>query len=297
VNTLATSLLNRVNVQHRKGFGLDGILGRPFFCDTCTATLQGTLSLPTGTTEDTTLDLLGISAGDFIVQGKTITIAQEDITPGEAITVGELLDRITDSQPYIRATLETSVLGDRYVRFSLYNPEQKNDVISTISGSSNFLHVVGMADAQTQFTNANETYTNSADIFSVALTVIEDLDTIAAAGNDGSGIYPGPGNNDNALAIAALQYMLEAVEGTTFTDYYASTVSELGSQAQTATNLVSNQDVLLNQLEVQRESVRGVSLDEEATFMIIYQRIYEGAARVTQVIDSMLDTLINRTGA
>ena len=90
---------------------------------------------------------------------------------------------------------------------------------------------------------------------------------------------------------------MDAISGTTFNDYYSSTISDLGSEAQTSARLVANQDALLNQLYVQRESVRGVNLDEEATMMITYQRIYEGAARVTQVIDSMLDTLINRTGA
>jgi len=55
--------------------------------------------------------------------------------------------------------------------------------------------------------------------------------------------------------------------------------------------------VLLDQLQTQRESVRGVNMDEEATKMITFQRIYEGAARVIQVVDSMLDTLVNRTAA
>ena len=52
-----------------------------------------------------------------------------------------------------------------------------------------------------------------------------------------------------------------------------------------------------DRLYTQRESVRGVSLDEEAANLIVYQRIYEGAARVTSIIDSILDTLINRMGA
>ena len=52
----------------------------------------------------------------------------------------------------------------------------------------------------------------------------------------------------------------------------------------------------MNQLDRQRQDTSGVSLDEEATHLIQYQRAYEAAARVISVSDSMLDTLINHTG-
>ena len=127
--------------------------------------------------------------------------------------------------------------------------------------------------------------------------MIENLDYIAAAGDDGSGIYPGPGNAENAIAIASLQSMDNAIYQTTYGDYYASTISELGTEKQSISRLTTNQEILLTQLSVQRESVRGVNLDEEAAAMITYQRIYEGAARVIQVVDTLLDTVINRLGA
>ena len=40
-------------------------------------------------------------------------------------------------------------------------------------------------------------------------------------------------------------------------------------------------------------SQSGVSLDEEMTNMIAYQRAYEAAAKVMSTIDGTLDTLIN----
>ena len=45
-----------------------------------------------------------------------------------------------------------------------------------------------------------------------------------------------------------------------------------------------------------RESVAGVSLDEEMSNLIKFQHAFEAAARMISVIDQMLDTLINRTG-
>jgi flagellar hook-associated protein 1 FlgK len=296
-NVLTSSIVNRVNVQHRRGFGLDEKSGRPFFQDFHTAELVGTIDLPPGTSLNTKLDELGITAGFFDINGTRIVITKDDIAPGEAISLGELLDRITDSQSFVRASLGENTSGDLMIRLDLYNPVEADDEINIFSGSSNFMALTGLDTANLKYLTAADTYSNSMDMFQVALIIVENLDTIAAAADDGSGAFPGPGNNLNAIAIAGLQSIETGAEATTFNDYYVTSIAELGIQSQTATRMVSNQDVLLSQLDVQRESVKGVNLDEEATNMITYQRIYEGAARVVQVVDSMLDTLINRTGA
>jgi flagellar hook-associated protein 1 FlgK len=47
----------------------------------------------------------------------------------------------------------------------------------------------------------------------------------------------------------------------------------------------------------QRDSVSGVSLDEEMADMIKYQRAFQASSRVIQVIDELLDTVVNRLGA
>jgi flagellar hook-associated protein 1 FlgK len=297
LDNLISSVVNRVNVLHKRGFGLDGGKGRPFFQDFYTAKMSGSVFLPVSVNEDTTLDDLGVTAGDFTIQGATVTITKEDVAPGEAITLGELLLRITDSQPYVRATIATNVAGNPYIRLDLYNPPDVTTDIQVFEGSSDFLSVFGLNDVETEHLEETSFYGNAAKMIQLSLTVKENLDTIAAAGDDGSGVFPGAGNNDNAIAIAALQASTTAISNTTFDDYFTSIIGELGSQTRTASRLVNNQSVLLDQLDIQRESIRGVSIDEEATNMITYQRIYEGAARVTQVVDSMLDTLINRTGA
>jgi len=297
LNTFATALVNRVNVLHIGGFGLDGSKGRCFFNDLRTAEMVGTRILPTGTDEDTTIDVLGITAGTFTIQGAKITLTAEEVAPGQAITLRQLLDKITNAQPYVRANLKTDPVGNSYIRLDLFNPLEAGTSITVLPGSSSFLNITGLLDATTAFLPADGQYSNASDMIGVYLGIQENLQFIAAAGDDGTGAFPGPGNNDNALAIASLQSYTTALSGTSFNDYYASSVSELGSWAQSATRLVENQDALLNQLNVQRESVRGVSIDEEATQLIIYQRIFEGAARVITVIDSTLDTLINRIGA
>ena len=61
----------------------------------------------------------------------------------------------------------------------------------------------------------------------------------------------------------------------------------------------SNQSVrtsISTQSDANRASASGVSLDEEMSNMLMFQRAYEGAGRVMTAVDEMLDTLINRTG-
>ena len=60
--------------------------------------------------------------------------------------------------------------------------------------------------------------------------------------------------------------------------------------------MAANQQALTSQVDSSREQLAGVSLDEETVNMLSAQRAYEAAARVMTTVDSMLDTLINRTG-
>jgi flagellar hook-associated protein 1 FlgK len=52
----------------------------------------------------------------------------------------------------------------------------------------------------------------------------------------------------------------------------------------------------VQQIENSRQSVQGVSLDEEMANLVKYQHAYEAAARVITVMDEALSTLITRTG-
>lgn len=116
-----------------------------------------------------------------------------------------------------------------------------------------------------------------------------------AAAKEQTGI---PGDGNNALAIAQLKYKLITDLGNvTFDDKYKNFTAMLGVQAHEATRMTTNQNVLVNQLTNRRESISGVSIDEEMAYMIQFQRGYEAAARLMTTLDEMLDTLINRMAA
>ena len=111
-----------------------------------------------------------------------------------------------------------------------------------------------------------------------------------------SGAAGEPGNTDSARRLASVQTELLANGGTaTLHDAYRSIIATLGVDTQQANLLVSNQGLVTQHLENARQSVAGVSIDEEMTNMIKGQRAYEAAARVIATVDEMLDTLVNRT--
>jgi flagellar hook-associated protein 1 FlgK len=102
------------------------------------------------------------------------------------------------------------------------------------------------------------------------------------------------GDTDNLLELIALREAAVADGGTkTFDEFYRSVVGRLGTEAQRVNDRQALHNDLSLRLENERQAVSGVSLDEEMTRMIQFQRAYQAAARVITVSDAMLDTLIN----
>jgi len=77
---------------------------------------------------------------------------------------------------------------------------------------------------------------------------------------------------------------------------YRQLVVDLAVVTQGASRQLDSQRAITSQIDGARDSHAGVNIDEEMTNMITFQRGYEAAARLMTVVDSTLDTLINRTG-
>lgn len=88
---------------------------------------------------------------------------------------------------------------------------------------------------------------------------------------------------------AVSQAELEAAQGG-----FRSLVSKMGAQSQTSKNMVANNEAALLATENRRQSVTGVSIDEEMANLIMFQHAYSAAARFVTTTDEMLDTIINR---
>ncbi len=79
-------------------------------------------------------------------------------------------------------------------------------------------------------------------------------------------------------------------------DAVADLVADLGRQAAGAQRGVDASTSMVTALDGQRAETSGVSIDEEMTTLLSYQRAYEAAARIITTSDTMLDTLINHVG-
>lgn len=97
------------------------------------------------------------------------------------------------------------------------------------------------------------------------------------------------GGNEAAQAVAALR-------GGAAQQGYAALVEELGSDVRTAQDDQANLQTTVTAINDQRQSVSGVSLDEEMTNLIGFQRGYQASARTLTALDEMLETLIEHTG-
>jgi flagellar hook-associated protein 1 FlgK len=78
---------------------------------------------------------------------------------------------------------------------------------------------------------------------------------------------------------------------------YQGLVSELGAKSQASQNSLANNEAALLATDSRRQSVTGVSLDEEMANLIMFQHSYSAAARLVSTTDQMLDTIINRMAA
>src|SRR3954469_5223700 len=132
----------------------------------------------------------------------------------------------------------------------------------------------------------------SASQLAIDPAILADPTKVAAAGSATSG----PGDATNAFALLGLSDGSTpppvSTLGSTYKDYYSSLISDLGVAAQSATGTKTTADAVVNTLTAQRQSVSGVSLDEEMTNLIQFQHAYSAAGRMISTMDQMLDTLI-----
>ena len=78
---------------------------------------------------------------------------------------------------------------------------------------------------------------------------------------------------------------------------YNALVTQIGSDVKSAQSAQQTSQSLLSAISNQRQSISGVSLDEEMTNLLQYQQAYQASARVMNAINETLNTLINQVGA
>ncbi len=254
LDNLSASITNEINKLNQGGYGLDGSTGVDFFTPLNATAWAGN---NTGT---------GSAGPASVVSYGSLSLDQFQVKFTGASTY-DLTDSTTGS---VVSTGNAYTAGSDItaggMKFSVSGAPQAGDTFNISAAKG------------------------AASNFSVSQAVAANNSKIAAA-TDPAML---PGDNRNALAMAALQDSPEVSGQYTFSDYYGSLVSDAGTAAQQASTQQNFQNGVLQNLQNQKAQVSGVSLDEETTNLLMYQRAYEAAAKVISIADNLMDDLINK---
>lgn len=259
LDRLAAGFIQEFNEIHQQGFGIDGSTGNNFFNPLRTTVVSNVNNTGSST--------LTASNGD----PSNISIDKYEIT-------------FTGSNSFSLQNLTTGASSGAFTFTSGSTFNLANGFAVTISGTP--------AVGDSYKLSASE---SAAREFSVSSKVSSNGNKISAGLNSST-------DGSNALALADLQsklvfdsVTLKAGSGTfTFDEFYSSIVSTVGIQSFASRSTLSQQDGILLQLNTRRESISGVSIDEEMINMIKFQQAFNAAARLIGVADELLDTIINQ---
>jgi tetratricopeptide (TPR) repeat protein len=178
--------------------------------------------------------------------------------------------------------------GDYVHALEIYRSliDLNNSLASTLITQVNAIHTGGFS--LTGSTNEKFfTGSGAADI-GVNAALVNNVALIQASGTAGA-----TGDNQVALALAQLASQPQsALTNETFSQNFGETVARFGQSLADANTQVSNQQVVQDMLQRQRDAISGVSLDEEMTDLVKFQKAYEASAKLITTVDEMLSSII-----
>jgi flagellar hook-associated protein 1 FlgK len=163
--------------------------------------------------------------------------------------------------------------------------DRLNTLATTLADAVNTQHQAGY-DANG---NAGENFFDpSADAAALAINaaIAADIDMIAASSTAGGS------DGENARVIAAINEDA-LINDATLGDSYAAMIGQIALDLNNAGSAADRQSLVMDQLITMRDTVSGVSLDEEMIQLMKFQLGYNAAARLTQTVNEMLDVLMN----
>ncbi len=123
----------------------------------------------------------------------------------------------------------------------------------------------------------------------VNATLISDPAAIQAAGAANA-----PGDNTVARQLAELARQPQpALGGQDFGGAYRQQVVSFGYNLWNVNQQVANHGTVSALLTSQRDAVSGVSMEEEMTSLMTYQKAYQASARIVTTVNEMLETLLS----
>jgi flagellar hook-associated protein 1 FlgK len=224
-----------------------------------------------------------ISLGGMQLESRTGYIGLTTKTVGTTLTV------VTEGTS-IPVTVQSGELGGILETLNVTIPgyESKLDTLaSALITRINQVHAAGFGVGNPVPTGINFFTGSGAKDIAVNNVIVANIGAVASS-SDGA-----PGNNDVAVALARVQNeLLLNGNSSTIGQFYNGFISDLGATVQTVANDAESQQLVLKQLENQRSSISGVSIDEEMVELIKFQRGFDAAAKVINTVNEMYLTII-----
>ena len=220
-----------------------------------TALVSGNLSFTLGTQPDVS----GVQ--HILAQGKDITA---EINSGQ---LGGLLEVRDQKIPALLSSLDTLAAG----------------LANAFNGANAAGFDLNGNPGGNLFTSPPAGGQGAAASMAVAITD----PALLAASSDGSA-----GSNGNLANFSSIHDQA-IINGSTPSAYYSNLIFGVGNDVANGSAELQSSQLILQQLQDQRGSISGVSLDEEAANLVQYQRAYDAAARVVDTVNQMLETVIN----
>jgi len=277
--------------------------------------LPGVLSTPTTTVPD---PLAGagtlaseappvISVGGIYegTTNETYACTVRTIPPGATYAVGtgtmELEVRNSDG-----VVVKKANIGEGYAPGTIDGPQEEStilldegiEMILKSNGSSpgylndgEVLTISAIASSDTTgFLAAAgiNTFFSGKDACSIALTDFVRLDGRNIAVARGTALQ----DNTNAVAMARLgDSSLASLGGQTVKEYYRQFSVDLGNEISIKQMQYDNTDGVLQSLKTQQDSVSGVDVNDQASLMMLYERMFQAMARYMNTISKTLETV------
>jgi len=256
MNILSASFIQEFNGIHRAGFGIDRSSGLDFF------------------------SALDVTVDHDVDNTGTAVVSMTNASP-TTVSVDEFEIAFTGSNAFTLNNLTTNASSGTFTFTTGSTFNIKDGFAVTISGAA-------VSGDKVTFSVSED----AASGMSVSSTITANTKKIAAGTTTN-------GDGANALLMASLQnelvfnsVTLSSGSGSyTFDEYYNAVVSTIGIESFSAQATLRQQEGIMLQLNSRRESISGVSIDEEMIKMIKFQQAYNASARMISVVDEMLDAL------
>ncbi len=132
----------------------------------------------------------------------------------------------------------------------------------------------------------------TAENFAISSDIVNNYNDIATSDN----LVNQAGNINVLNSLLTLRHCTTMFSEGAPEDFMNSVITTMAIDAEQADRIYKIENALVQQIDKNRQSISGVSEDEEMANMVKYQHAYNASAKLVNTMSEILDTLINKVG-